>query len=222
MLLPQAHPKFESVAQLAPLLFSQALQTSEAKQPKALALGDAVTQKIIANETLGYFIGRTYLFLVRCRICFAHLSAAESCAHTLGLVPCIRSRVDVNPSGTVHTYTSSAGLFPLLLLACSVGSRLSKKLLDSAACVQVGIGIAPERLRFRQHLPNEMAHYAEDCWDAEVECSYGWVECVGLADRSAYDLRVRACTLQTRCSRSCCRLDCITSRHGRVQMALEN
>lgn len=55
----------------------------------------------------------------------------------------------------------------------------------------MGIGIASERLRFRQHLPNEMAHYAEDCWDAEVECSYGWVECVGLADRSAYDLRVR-------------------------------
>jgi glycyl-tRNA synthetase (class II) len=34
-----------------------------------------------------------------------------------------------------------------------------------------------------------MAHYAEDCWDAEVETSYGWVECAGLADRSAYDLR---------------------------------
>jgi glycyl-tRNA synthetase len=56
---------------------------------------------------------------------------------------------------------------------------------------QVEVGINPERLRFRQHLENEMAHYAEDCWDAEVECSYGWVECVGLADRSAYDLRVR-------------------------------
>lgn len=34
-----------------------------------------------------------------------------------------------------------------------------------------------------------MAHYAEDCWDAEVETSYGWVECAGLADRSAFDLR---------------------------------
>ena len=33
-----------------------------------------------------------------------------------------------------------------------------------------------------------MAHYANDCWDGEVETSYGWVECVGLADRSAYDL----------------------------------
>lgn len=33
-----------------------------------------------------------------------------------------------------------------------------------------------------------MAHYACDCWDTELFCSYGWVECVGLADRSAYDL----------------------------------
>ena len=48
----------------------------------------------------------------------------------------------------------------------------------------------PQRVRFRQHLQHEMAHYAEDCWDAEVDCTYGWVECVGLADRSAFDLRV--------------------------------
>merc|ERR1712038_2007423 len=33
-----------------------------------------------------------------------------------------------------------------------------------------------------------MAHYACDCWDAECKTSYGWVECVGCADRSAYDL----------------------------------
>ena len=52
------------------------------------------------------------------------------------------------------------------------------------------IGIAPDRLRFRQHLPNEMAHYASDCWDAEIACSYGWIECVGCADRAAYDLTV--------------------------------
>eukprot|EP00158_Paraphelidium_tribonemae_P009067 Partr_v1_DN28759_c0_g1_i5_m63285 putative Glycyl-trna synthetase len=50
------------------------------------------------------------------------------------------------------------------------------------------IGIKPEKLRFRQHLRNEMAHYACDCWDAEILTSYGWVECVGCADRSAYDL----------------------------------
>lgn len=113
----QDHPKFQSVAGEQPLLFSRALQMSEEKQPQAMQLGDAVSQGIIANQTLAYFIGRTYLFLLR-------------------------------------------------------------------------VGINPKRLRFRQHLANEMAHYAEDCWDAEVECSYGWVECVGLADRSAYDLRV--------------------------------
>ena len=37
-------------------------------------------------------------------------------------------------------------------------------------------------------MPNEMAHYACDCWDAELLTSYGWVECVGCADRSAFDL----------------------------------
>lgn len=51
------------------------------------------------------------------------------------------------------------------------------------------VGVDPNRLRFRQHMSNEMAHYACDCWDAECLTSYGWIECVGCADRSAYDLR---------------------------------
>lgn len=38
----------------------------------------------------------------------------------------------------------------------------------------------------------EMAHYACDCWDAELLTSYGWIECVGCADRSAYDLSVHS------------------------------
>lgn len=50
------------------------------------------------------------------------------------------------------------------------------------------IGIREDRLRFRQHMANEMAHYASDCWDAEIQSSYGWVECVGCADRACYDL----------------------------------
>ena len=33
-----------------------------------------------------------------------------------------------------------------------------------------------------------MAHYANDCWDAEVETSYGWIEIAGHADRSAFYL----------------------------------
>eukprot|EP00658_Telonema_sp_P-2_P043903 TRINITY_DN3177_c0_g1_i2.p1 TRINITY_DN3177_c0_g1~~TRINITY_DN3177_c0_g1_i2.p1 ORF type:complete len:698 (-),score=204.42 TRINITY_DN3177_c0_g1_i2:25-2118(-) len=53
-------------------------------------------------------------------------------------------------------------------------------------------GIVGKWLRFRQHLPTEMAHYACDCWDAEVLISHGWTECVGIADRSAFDLEAHA------------------------------
>ncbi|KAI0431090.1 glycyl-tRNA synthetase 1 [Xylaria sp. FL1042] len=56
------------------------------------------------------------------------------------------------------------------------------------------IGVDLSKLRFRQHFDNvnEMAHYAYDCWDAELLTSYGWIECVGCADRSAYDLTVHS------------------------------
>ena len=52
----------------------------------------------------------------------------------------------------------------------------------------VKVGIDAQRLRFRQHEADEMAHYASDCWDAEIHGSYGWVECVGIAHRGCYDL----------------------------------
>ncbi|NYT07462.1 MAG: glycine--tRNA ligase [Methanomicrobiales archaeon] len=56
--------------------------------------------------------------------------------------------------------------------------------------LMVSIGVNPEKLRFRQHLPDERAHYAEDCWDAEIFSErFGWVETVGIADRTDYDLR---------------------------------
>jgi glycyl-tRNA synthetase len=88
---------------------------SDGKEKK-MVIGEAVAKGIVNNETLGYFIGRVYLFLTE-------------------------------------------------------------------------LGIDKEKLRFRQHLANEMAHYAADCWDAEIKCSHGWIECVGIADRSAYDLK---------------------------------
>ncbi|MCL2115586.1 MAG: glycine--tRNA ligase [Methanobrevibacter sp.] len=60
---------------------------------------------------------------------------------------------------------------------------LAKKFLDE-------LGIPKEALRFRQHLPNEMAHYAIDCWDVEALTDrYGWVEIIGIADRGDYDLK---------------------------------
>ncbi|XP_065557618.1 LOW QUALITY PROTEIN: glycine--tRNA ligase-like [Artemia franciscana] len=110
----KSHPKFNSVKDLEILLYSACAQM-EGKPSKLMKLGDAVTQKLIDNETLGYFIGRIYQFLIM-------------------------------------------------------------------------VGVNGKKLRFRQHMSNEMAHYARDCWDAECLTSFGWVECVGCADRSAFDL----------------------------------
>ncbi|XP_038984319.1 glycine--tRNA ligase, mitochondrial 1-like [Phoenix dactylifera] len=114
----KSHPKFVDVANLEFLMFPREEQLA-GKSAKSMVLGETVSKGTINNETLGYFIGRVYLFLTR-------------------------------------------------------------------------LGIDKDSLRFRQHLPNEMAHYAADCWDAEIECSYGWIECVGIADRSAYDLQAHS------------------------------
>merc|ERR1712070_1340528 len=94
-------------------------QQLAAEPPIRMKLGDAVRNGIIANESLGYFVGRTAQFMM-------------------------------------------------------------------------SVGIDKEHLRFRQHLPSEMAHYACDCWDAEVEGAGGWTETVGIADRSCYDLTQHA------------------------------
>ncbi|MHC1567319.1 MAG: glycine--tRNA ligase [Candidatus Syntropharchaeia archaeon] len=54
----------------------------------------------------------------------------------------------------------------------------------------IEVGISSEKMRFRQHLPDEMAHYASDCWDCEILTErFGWIECVGIADRTDYDLK---------------------------------
>ena len=56
----------------------------------------------------------------------------------------------------------------------------------------IKIGIDPNKIRFRQHMGNEMAHYATDCWDCETLLLSGWLECIGCADRSCYDLNQHA------------------------------
>lgn len=48
------------------------------------------------------------------------------------------------------------------------------------------------KLRFRQHVPKQLAHYAKDCWDCDGLLYCGWTELVGIADRSAYDLEVHS------------------------------
>lgn len=81
----------------------------------------------------------------------------------------------------------------------TIGEAVDTKLVDNEtlgyfiariAMFMDKIGVDQTKLRFRQHMQNEMAHYAADCWDCELNTSYGWVECVGCADRSAYDLSV--------------------------------
>ena len=52
----------------------------------------------------------------------------------------------------------------------------------------ISIGADANKIRFRQHESDEMAHYATDCWDLEMFGSYGWIECVGIAHRGCYDL----------------------------------
>ncbi len=53
-------------------------------------------------------------------------------------------------------------------------------------------GIKPENLRFRDHDPDELAHYAKACVDVEYKFPFGsgdWQELEGIANRTDFDLR---------------------------------
>lgn len=51
------------------------------------------------------------------------------------------------------------------------------------------MGIAPEHLRLREHLKDELAHYASACFDIEYKFPFGWKEIHGNADRGQFDLK---------------------------------
>ena len=53
----------------------------------------------------------------------------------------------------------------------------------------VGHGIRRDNLRLRQHASDELAHYANDCYDIEYRFPWGWAELEGIADRTDFDLR---------------------------------
>ncbi|HWQ20091.1 MAG TPA: glycine--tRNA ligase [Methanotrichaceae archaeon] len=111
----KTHPRFGEVKDISMKFYSQAAQ--ERGEPEEMTFGQAVERKVIAHETLAYYVARTYQFLL-------------------------------------------------------------------------AVGVAPDRLRFRQHKSDEMAHYAADCWDAEVLLErLGWIEIVGIADRTDFDLK---------------------------------
>ncbi|KAF3806252.1 putative glycine--tRNA ligase [Colletotrichum gloeosporioides] len=113
------HSRFVEVEDIELTLLDRHTQLSGKTDVRKMKIGDAVKNKVVDNETLGYFLARIHLFLSK-------------------------------------------------------------------------IGVDMTKVRFRQHMANEMAHYAADCWDAELFTSSGWIECVGCADRSAYDLTVHA------------------------------
>lgn len=113
------HPRFDEVKDIELALLGRKEQLEGQTNVKKMAIGEAVSTGLVDSESLGYFMARIHLFLIR-------------------------------------------------------------------------LGIDSEKLRFRQHMANEMAHYAADCWDAELFTTFGWIECVGCADRSAYDLSVHA------------------------------
>jgi glycyl-tRNA synthetase len=51
------------------------------------------------------------------------------------------------------------------------------------------LGVRAEKLRFRPHEPDELAHYAKAASDIEYEFPFGWQELEGIANRTDFDLR---------------------------------
>jgi len=49
-------------------------------------------------------------------------------------------------------------------------------------------GVTPERLRFREHAPDELAHYAKKAIDVEYRFPFGWKELEGIHNRGDWDL----------------------------------
>lgn len=120
----------------------------------------------------------------------------------------------VHPEDKRHANFAEVAALPLLLLprAAQEKGEMAAQKVEASLAVSSGVignetlayfmartqlfllacGITESKLRFRQHKATEMAHYASDCWDAEILTSYGWIECVGHADRAAYDLDVHS------------------------------
>ncbi|MDD1667172.1 MAG: glycine--tRNA ligase [Methanomicrobiales archaeon] len=124
------------------------------------------------------------------------------------------AEIFVHPEGKRHPRFDRYALYEVPLLGCSaqeakeepvrmtmreavekglVANEYVAYYIALTCDILVSIGVDPARLRFRQHLTTERAHYAADCWDAEfLSKRFGWVELVGIADRTDYDLKAHA------------------------------
>ena len=54
------------------------------------------------------------------------------------------------------------------------------------------LGMREENLRLRKHEPDELAHYAKECYDIEYRFPWGWAELEGIANRTDFDLKSHA------------------------------
>jgi glycyl-tRNA synthetase len=52
----------------------------------------------------------------------------------------------------------------------------------------LGLGLNPSKLRFHQHGPDELAHYAKAAFDVQYEFPFGWQEIEGIHNRGDFDL----------------------------------
>ncbi|MEE8576266.1 MAG: glycine--tRNA ligase [candidate division Zixibacteria bacterium] len=50
------------------------------------------------------------------------------------------------------------------------------------------LGINPEKLRWQEHGPDELAHYAKKAFDVEYDFPFGWQELEGVHNRTDFDL----------------------------------
>lgn len=84
------------------------------------------------------------------------------------------------------------------IVRMSIGDAIKNKVLKNKAYAWTlgityqlfrSLGLSDENLRYKQHLPEKLAFYADDAWDLEVKFnSFGWTECCGVHDRTDYDL----------------------------------
>ena len=51
------------------------------------------------------------------------------------------------------------------------------------------LGVRAEKLRFHEHGPDELAHYAKTAFDIQYEFPFGWQEFEGIHNRTDFDLR---------------------------------
>jgi glycyl-tRNA synthetase len=56
----------------------------------------------------------------------------------------------------------------------------------------ISLGLRPENMRVRQHVPTELSHYSTETWDLEYNYPWGWKELQGIANRTDFDLKQHA------------------------------